>query len=208
MANRITLLRVALLFIAIGFIYTDTVLSELIAFGVVLVVVLLDGLDGMIARRTGRADETGAVMDIFADRVVENALWIVFAHIGLIPVWIPITVMVRGLATDAVRSIARTRGETAFGTMLRSGIGRRVVASRASRAVYAAAKAVTFGYLLLYMALIRAQAVGLDLGGMENGLPWAYKFGMGLVYFTVACCLARGIPVLIEGRRYVRTEAK
>jgi CDP-diacylglycerol--glycerol-3-phosphate 3-phosphatidyltransferase len=206
MANRITLLRIVLLFVAIGFIYTYTVLGELIAFGVVLVVFVLDGLDGVIARREGRADETGAVMDIFGDRVVENALWIVFAHIGLIPVWVPITVMVRGMATDAVRSIARTRGETAFGTMLRSPIGRWLVASRASRAVYATSKVVTFGFLLLYVALIQAQVRGMDLGEMERGLPWAYRVGMGLVYFTVAFCLIRGLPVLIEGRRHVRSE--
>jgi len=204
MANRITLLRIVLLFVAIGFIYTYTVLSELIAFGIVLVVFLLDGLDGVIARREGRADEIGAVMDTFGDRVVENALWIVLAHIGLIPVWVPIVVMVRGLATDAVRSIARSRGDTA----MRSTTGRWVVASRASRAVYAAAKAVTFGYLLLYLALIQAQVRGMELGEMEDWLPWTYKLGIGLVYFTVAFCLARGIPVLLQGRQYLRIEPK
>lgn len=210
MANRITLLRIALLFIAIGFIYTYTVLGELFAFGMVLVVFLLDGVDGAIARREGRADETGAVLDIFGDRVVENALWIVFAHVGLIPVWIPIVVMVRGLATDAVRSMARTRGESAFGktTMMHSLIGRWVVASRASRVVYASAKAIAFGYLILYLALIQAQVRGTDLGEMEKWLPVTYKLGMWLVYFTVAICLARGLPVLVEGRRYARFEPK
>jgi len=210
MANRITFLRIALLFVAIGFIYTYTVSGELIAFGIVLVVFLLDGLDGAIARREGRADETGAVLDIFGDRVVENALWIVFAHVGLIPVWIPIVVLVRGLATDAVRAIARTRGDTAFGkkTMMSSKIGRWIVASRASRAVYAAAKAIAFGYLLLYLALIQAQVRGMELGEMESWLPFAYKLGIWFVYFTVAFCLARGLPVLVEGRQYVRIEPK
>jgi len=204
MANRITLLRIVLLFVTIVFIYTYTVLDELIAFGLVLVVFLLDGLDGAIARREGRADETGAVMDVFGDRVVENVLWIVFAHIGLIPVWVPIVVMVRGLATDAVRSIARTRGDTA----IRSKFGRWVVDSRASRAVYAAAKAVAFGYLLLYLALIQAQVRGTDLGKMESWLPWTYMLGMGLAYLAVAFCLVRGLPVLVEGRRYLRIETK
>jgi CDP-diacylglycerol--glycerol-3-phosphate 3-phosphatidyltransferase len=200
MANRITLLRIVLLFVGIGFIYTDTVAGELIAFGIILVVILLDGLDGVIARREGRADETGAVMDIVGDRVVENALWIVFAHIGLVPVWVPLVVVVRGLATDAVRSIARLHGETA----MRSVIGRWVVASRASRAIYAVSKFVAFGYLILYLALIRAQAQGLELGEMEGWLPQAYVIGLGLVYFTVAFCLVRGVPVLVEGRRYVQ----
>lgn len=205
MANRITLLRIVLLFVAIGFVYTYTVFGELIAFGIILVVFLLDALDGAIARWEGRDDEIGAVMDIFGDRVVENGLWIVFAHVGLIPVWVPIVVLVRGLGTDAVRSIARTRGERAFGSMIRSPIGHWIVASRGSRVFYATAKGLTFAYLLLYLALIQAQVRGLDLGKMESGLPWVYKIGMGLVYVTVAFCLLRGLPVLMEGRRYVRS---
>lgn len=203
MANRITLTRIVLLFVGIGFIYTYTVSGELIAFGMILVVILLDGLDGAIARREGRADETGAVIDIFGDRVVENALWIVFAHIGLIPVWVPLVVIIRGLATDAVRSLAMSERR-----MMRSGpsttFGPWVTASRASRAIYATAKALAFGCLILYMALIQAQARGGELGMMEGWLPQIYNVALGLVYFTVAFCLVRGMPVLIEGRRYVK----
>lgn len=208
MANRITLLRIAVLFIGVGFIYSDTVRGELIAFGIILAVILMDGLDGIVARREGRADATGEVIDILGDRIVEATLWIVFAHIGLIPVWVPMAVIVRGLATDTTRSLAMARGETAFGErgMMRSAIGRFLVASRTSRAVYASVKIVTFGYLILYLALIKAQAAGVEFGEMESQLPLIYNIGLGLVYFTVAMCMVRGIPVLIEGRRYVERE--
>ncbi len=199
MANRITLVRIVLLFIGIGFIYTYTVSGELIAFVIILIVILLDGLDGLVARWEGRSDETGAVIDIFGDRVVENALWIVFAQIGLIPVWVPLVVIVRGLATDAIRSLAMKERR-----MIRSKLGYWVVASRASRAIYATAKAIAFGCLILYMALIQAQARGGELGMMEGRLPQIYNVALGLVYFTVAFCLVRGMPVLIEGRRYVK----
>ena len=202
MANRITLLRIILLFVGVGFIYSYTVTGELIAFGIILTTIVLDGLDGAIARREGRADETGAVMDLLGDRIVENVLWIVFAHIGLIPVWVPLVVIVRGLATDAVRSLARVRGHA----VTRSRIGHGIVASRLSRALYAAVKAVTFGYLLLYMALIQAQSQGVEFDAMEGWLPGVYNLGMGLVYFTVLFCVARGAPVLVEGWRYVRRE--
>jgi len=204
MANRITLIRIAALFVGVRFIYSDTARGELIAFGIILVVIILDALDGMIARREGRADAVGAVMDILGDRVVEATLWIVFAHLGLIPVWVPITVIVRGLATDAIRSIGLARGETAFGErgMMRSPVGRFLVASRGSRALYATAKVVTFGYLILYLALIKAQAAGADLGEFESWLPWIDRIGSALVYFAVALCVLRGVPVLMEGRRY------
>jgi CDP-diacylglycerol---glycerol-3-phosphate 3-phosphatidyltransferase len=206
MANRITLLRIATLFLGVRFIYSDTARGELIAFGIILIVMLLDGLDGIIARREGRADATGAVMDILGDRVVEATLWVVFAHIGLIPVWVPITVIVRGLATDAVRSIGLARGETAFGErgVMRSALGRFLVASRGSRVLYASAKVVTFGYLILYLALIKLQAAGAPLGEFESRLPWVDRIGLALVYFSVALCVLRGVPVLMEGRRYAR----
>lgn len=207
MANWITLLRILLLFVGIGFIYSNTVPGHLIAFGIVVAVIGLDGLDGMIARREGRADETGATMDILGDRIVESTLWIVFAHRALIPVWVPLVVIVRGLATDAVRSLALARGRTAFGeerTMMESSIGRALVASRASRAVYATAKGAAFSYLILYSALIRAQAEDLPIGRLEESMPWIFALGTGWVYFTVAFCLVRGLPVLIEGWGYVR----
>lgn len=200
MANRITLLRIVLLFIGIGFIYTNTVSGELIAFGMILIVILLDGLDGAIARREGRADEAGAVMDIFGDRVVESALWIVFAHIGLIPVWVPLVVIVRGLATDAVHSLAMSERHSGPNTI----VGSWVTASRASRAIYATAKAVAFGYLILYLALIQAQRQGAELGRVERWFPQIYNVALALVYFTVAFCLVRGMPILIEGRRYLK----
>jgi len=204
MANRITLLRIAILFIGVSFIYSDTARGELIAFGIILIVMILDGIDGLVARWEGRADFAGSVMDILGDRVVENTLWIVFAHIGVIPVWIPIVVMVRGLMTDATRSIALAHGETAFGKrgMLRSRTGQWLVASRTSRAVYAATKFIAFGYLILYLALIKAQAAGAELGGLEAQVPWIDRIGTGLVYLTVSLCVLRGVPVLMEWRRY------
>ncbi len=204
MANLITFIRIGLLLIGVGLIYSSRVAQNLLAFAIILVVILMDWLDGMVARRRGEADDRGAVVDIMGDRIVENVLWIVFAHIGLLPIWVPLVVLIRGLMTDTIRSIALTRGQTPFGkrTMMRTVIGRWVVASRTSRALYAVAKFITFGYLILLLSFQRAYEQGLGLGPLYEMRPFIHQVGMGLAYFTVAFCLIRGIPVILDGWYY------
>ena len=206
MANLITIARVVLLFVAIGFIYRLSIASELIALALVAGVILLDWIDGVVARRSGHADETGAVLDILADRIVENSLWIVFADIGLIPVWIPLVVLVRGLATDALRALALRRGMTPFGerTVMRSRLGRALVVSRTSRAAYAVAKFLAFSFLILLLAASAGFDRGAGLGGALGSLSWMYTLGLVFAYTAVALCLVRGIPVILDGWTLLR----
>lgn len=63
----------------------------------------LDAVDGIIARKRNGTSEIGAVLDIVADRVIENTFWIYFTAMGLIPSWMPIVVMTRGILTDRLR---------------------------------------------------------------------------------------------------------
>lgn len=205
MANLITLARLALVFVAIGLIYRMTVASELAACAIVVGVITLDWVDGVVARRTGGATEAGAVLDILADRIVENSLWIVFADIGLVPVWIPLAVLVRGVTTDAVRALALRRGLTPFGetTMMRSRLGRAIVSSRASRAAYAVAKLITFAALILLLAA----SAGMDAGALDTRtIAWLYPAAIGSAYFTAVFTLVRGLPVLIDGWYLLRRD--
>ena len=197
LANLITAGRVGLVFVAVGLLYTRTVRGALAALALVLAAILMDWLDGFLARRTRTETPFGAVMDILGDRIVENTLWIVFAHLRLIPVWVPIVVVVRGFVTDAFRSVALTQGETAFGenTMIKSRLGRLLVSSRASRAVYAGAKIVAFCYMIFYFALLQSTSAPA---------PWAHPLGLTIVYVTVALCLIRAIPVVQDGIAQVK----
>jgi CDP-diacylglycerol---glycerol-3-phosphate 3-phosphatidyltransferase len=206
LANLITAGRVGLVFIAVGLLYTHAVWGAVTAFVLVLTAIIMDWLDGFLARRTHSESPFGAVMDILGDRIVENTLWIVFAHLGLIPVWVPIVVVVRGFITDSFRSVALTQGETPFGekTMIKSRVGRLVVSSRTSRALYAVAKVIAFGYLILYFALLNAPAESpLGAWGFAHDLA-LNAIGRGLVYFTVAFCIIRALPVVQDGLAQVR----
>jgi CDP-diacylglycerol--glycerol-3-phosphate 3-phosphatidyltransferase len=206
LANLITAGRVGLVFIAVGLLYTHTVWGAVTAFVLVLTAIIMDWLDGFLARRTHSETPFGAVMDILGDRIVENTLWIVFAHLGLIPVWVPIVVVVRGFVTDSFRSVALTQGETPFGenTMIKSRLGRLIVSSRTSRTLYAIAKAVAFCYLIFYFALLNTAAES-PLGAWGFIHDTALNvIGQGLVYFTVAFCVIRALPVAQDGLAQVK----
>lgn len=209
MANFITFLRIVLLFIGIAFIYSRNFYGEIIALFIILSVIIMDWLDGYIARKRNSVTPFGAIIDIMGDRIVESSLWIVFAHLQLIPVWVPLIVIVRGFVTDTLRSIALSKGKTPFGekTMIKTAIGRLLVSSRASRGIYGGAKVVTFCYLILYLTYIEA----VKLFPLTSILAWQEKLylaAMALVYLTLFFCIVRAVPVVTNGWSYIANAKK
>ncbi len=206
MANVITLGRVVLLFVSIALLYSGAYALALLATLLLLVVFASDAIDGIVARRRGSTTVFGAVFDIAGDRVVENALWIVFADLGAIGVWAPLLVMTRGFLVDAVRSVALGAGRTPFGekTMQRSALTRFLTASRFMRALYGVAKLVAFTFLT---GLIATRMPG----ERSDPLTRLYAQEMFLVagwfavYLTLVLTIVRGLPVLIDALPYLRS---
>lgn len=202
MANLITLLRLILLVVIFSALEFGGLAGHVWALFLTIVIIALDGLDGVVARLKGESSEFGGVFDIVADRIVENCYWIYFAARGVIPVWVPIIILSRGLITDGIRSVALSRGMTAFGekSLQRSHIGKTLVTSRASRGLYGFAKVISF------LSLIAIKGMGLPeageiLGGDGAGVISA--IGYSVIYFTVAFCLLRGLPVVLDGREFL-----
>ena len=193
-ANLVAVSRATLAFIAVAILFHRPRLY-LIACAITIVAILMDGLDGWVARRYGEVSRIGAVIDILTDRIVELTYWIAFATLGWIPVWIPILVAVRGLLVDGARALAFERGLTAFGptTMMRSRLGTFIVASRESRSAYGIAKACAFALMIL--------AYAPALPGAAR--PVVLAIAVIGVYASVVLCILRGIPVLLEARRLV-----
>jgi CDP-diacylglycerol--glycerol-3-phosphate 3-phosphatidyltransferase len=153
----------------------------------------MDTLDGIVARRRKEAGMLGSKLDIAVDRVVELVMWVVYAHLHLISVAIPIIVIIRGTMVDAVRSFSIVWGKTSFG-MMRSRWGRRLVASGFMRFTYGVSKAAAFCLL----------ALALGLRGLWDGTPkadWAeavWTFARVVSWIATAFCVIRGAPVLLE----------
>lgn len=193
-ANVVAITRAVLAFLAVAILFHRPGLY-LLAAVLTIVSILMDGLDGWVARRYGEVSRIGAVIDILTDRIVELTYWIAFAALGWIPAWIPIVVAVRGLLVDGARAVAFERGLTAFGptTMMQSKLGAFLVASRESRSAYGIAKAAAFTLMIV------AFAPGLPPSVQRAVLTIA----LICVYVAVVLCVLRGIPVLLEARRLV-----
>jgi len=194
-ANVITFIRIVLLFIASFFILSDNG-SRLAALYLIVIIFILDYFDGYVARKLNCTTDFGSLLDITADRVIEAVLWIIFAHLGYISVWIPIIVITIGYITDSIREYAFTKGLRPFGeiSMLKSRLSQFVVSSVFMRFSYSLLKCVTFSLLVIVM-------IDEDKGNASGHLDLLSEAAKYLVITTVGVCIIRAVPVVIEGLR-------
>lgn len=211
MANLLTILRMILAVLAIEFLFTGRPDLAISAVFITLFVIVLDGLDGIVARALNEQSKFGSVFDILGDRVVENLYWIAFAVIGWVGAWVPMVVVARGILTDGLRSIALSQGYTAFGseTMMKNKFCHFLTASRFSRATYGVAKTLVF--LMLIIAYIPNleyyDAMSIDSFLLFSKYqPTLILIADILVYITVGMCIIRGLPVLFESKRYIEND--
>jgi CDP-diacylglycerol--glycerol-3-phosphate 3-phosphatidyltransferase len=195
MANIITISRFPLLFLYIAILYVggNKALEWNVPF--IILIFILDWVDGWVARRRGEQSLLGSVLDIATDRSLEYVLWVIYAHLGLISVLVPVIVLIRGTTVDAVRSLGMKEGLSAF-DQVQSPLNRFLVSSRFMRALYGTVKAVAAGLLTLAYALIKS--------GSNWRVP-VYQAALGFTWFSVFICVIRGIPVLVEGYRSLQS---
>ena len=191
MANIITLSRIFMVFIVVALLFMHNNSATLSALILTIFVMWFDGLDGYVARKFNESSKLGAVLDIMGDRIVENVFWITFCAMGWINVAIPIIVLTRGIVTDSIRSLALAQGYTAFGekTMMQGKIAKFIVASNFSRFTYALCKAIAFLFII---------AGHLSFSYDHSVLA----IGIICAWIAVAFCVLRGIPVVIESKRF------
>lgn len=194
MANMITVLRFPVLFLCILLLYLPGAVPKIIAVPLIILLIAMDTLDGIVARVRHETSLLGSVLDIMADRSVEIALWICFAHLHLVPVVIPLTFAVRGVIVDSLRSFSVGNGKTPFQGM-HSRVGRWLVGSSLMRSSYGASKLIAFAGLASTHALAALAAQGQ--------VPTAWVSTNHLIFsivswFALGMCLVRGAPVVVE----------
>jgi CDP-diacylglycerol---glycerol-3-phosphate 3-phosphatidyltransferase len=199
MANAITIFRVGMLFVAVAFLYWGGIPWIVAAMFMIAAAILLDGLDGWVARRYGQTSKLGAAFDIAGDRIAENVLWVVFAHLGLIGVWVPLLVLTRGFLVDSLRSISFAEGMTPFGenSMMRSPMTRWLTAGRFMRGLFGFAKLYAFFFLAGLVGYELRDSAGTVLGDVYGWTPFRYV-GWIFVWLSVALTVIRGIPVVTD----------
>ncbi len=192
MANLITLARFPLLFLYVAFLYYGGFSLRFWSALFIIVIIAMDSIDGMVARARGESSLLGSALDIATDRTLEIILWVVFAHLGLISIVVPLIVITRGTTVDAVRAVGMSNGLPPF-EQVKSPISRFLVASRFMRSSYGFLKGAAF------------TALTLDLAFHTPGAPYpafhptVHIIALVLTWLAVLWCLLRGIPVLVEG---------
>src|SRR5499425_934266 len=200
--NKITVLRVAVGFLAVG-LFGHGTWANLAAVALTVTSIALDALDGHLARKKQMATPLGAEIDILGDRMIENMFFTYFAVVGMVSLWLPVLFFARGAATDFLRGLAMKTGHSGWGanSMLHTWRGPALVASRWSRGLYAAMKCLCFCYLGLELALTRGPVALVS--GLPGDVHAMIRSGANiLTWMTALFCLVRGLPVLLEGWKY------
>jgi phosphatidylglycerophosphate synthase len=192
----ITLSRFPLLALSVVAFYFGSPAVQLGGTVVLLIGLLLDTVDGVVARRTGQTSLLGGVLDIAADRTYELVLWVGFAGLGLLSPWIPMLILVRTTLTDAFRSLGVSHGVAPF-DQPSTALGRFLVASSTMRIAYSVGKVATFCGLPLMRALGAFPAGA----GARLLVPALEPVVAVALYATVTICMLRGLPVILEAPR-------
>ena len=192
MANLVTLSRLLLLLV-VALLFYSRGPWELANFVLVILIFVTDGIDGYIARKRNETSLFGALFDIAGDRIVELTLWLVAADNGLVPIWVPLVFIIRGVIVDTIRSSNAAALKTSPFALMRSPFGKFIVAGKFMRIFYAVVKASAFAGLTLQ----RPSPVYLPwlwhyVGWLLSGLTYFF------VYLSVVLCIARGLPVIVE----------
>ena len=189
-ANIVSVSRVFVAFIAIGLLFFQTTLMYIWAVALTIIAFAMDGVDGYIARKYNQASEWGSVLDILGDRIVEASYWIVFAVLGWLSIIFPLVCVTRAFVTDGIRSVALSKGMTAFGekSMQSTSWGRFICSSKFMRISYAVAKVVAF------VLLIAAYIPGLNAGISDI----IRLIAIVCAWLAIIFCVVRAIPVVAE----------
>lgn len=152
-ANLVVVVR-TIFALAVVYLLSQPVAGLRVAgFWLLLTAALLDGVDGILARRLGIVSGIGSKMDTLGDRITENVLLIFLAVAGLLSLWIPVIFVTRSFLADFIRSLHEQRGVSGTFAMNTSKIGSLLVASKTSRTLYLMLKFAVFLGGAFYLVL-------------------------------------------------------
>ncbi len=109
-ANKLTLLRVALIPVYLVLWHLDFAGNNIAALIVFIAASLTDLLDGYIARHYDQVTDFGKFMDPLADKVLVLTAMICFCAMGRMPAWAVVIVIAREFAVSGLRLVAVDNG--------------------------------------------------------------------------------------------------
>lgn len=189
-ANIVSVTRIFVAFAAIGLLYINTTSAYVWSVVLTIIAFSMDGVDGYIARKYNQSSEWGSVLDILGDRIVEASYWTVFAVLGWLNIMFPLVCIARAFTTDGIRSVALSKGMTAFGekSMQSTKWGKFICASKFMRISYAVAKVSAFVLLIFAYIPNLSSTIADPVRAVAVVLAW----------IAIIFCVVRAIPVVAE----------
>jgi cardiolipin synthase len=110
-----------------------------------------DGLDGFLAKRCGWMSELGKILDPLADKILLVGVFITLAALGIVPVWLA--------ATAVLRDVTITAGAISYNALYGYPNGKPTLISK-----------INTGCQILYLLLAVAAKAGPDMDMPDTAL--------------------------------------
>ena len=109
-ANKLTLLRVAMIPAFLLVLYLDVPGANYWALAIFAAASVTDTLDGYIARHYNQITDFGKFMDPLADKCLVTAAMLWFVEVGQMPGWALLVVIIREFGVSGLRMVAADKG--------------------------------------------------------------------------------------------------
>ena len=188
-ANKLTVLRIVLTFVLMGFLFVSGLTAKIVALCIFLFAGLTDFFDGWLARTRDEMSDFGRLMDPVADKVLVLGAFLAFVELGLIASWMVIIIIIRELLITGLRLFALHRG-----VVLEAGLaGKHKTVSQ-------------MGTIFVILVVLVVKEVGIRQGfwtsAMENYTQYGIFTCMGI---TVGLTVFSGFLYLWSNRKIIKS---
>ena len=109
-ANKITLIRMAMIPFFIFFAMLEGPVNDSIALALFVIAAATDFLDGYIARKYNQITDFGKFVDPLADKLLVTAALLLFIERLLFPAWMVFIILAREFIVTSLRNVAAAKG--------------------------------------------------------------------------------------------------
>lgn len=109
--NKLTILRIALAFVFIIFLFLPGITAKILALLAFLLASATDFLDGYLAKKNNQITDFGRLMDPIADKILILSAFLAFVQMQLVPAWMVVVIIFREIAVTGLRILALTKGK-------------------------------------------------------------------------------------------------
>lgn len=188
-ANKLTMLRLILAFVFMGFLFVEGLTFKIVALFVFGLASFTDLIDGWVARKRNEITDLGKLLDPIADKVLVVAAFLAFVEMNLIWGWMVVIIIIREFLITGLRFLAMNRG-IVLGAEL---AGKHKTVSQI----------VTIFFILIVLIVKEAGTkYGFWTASVEN---IANNGIILLMFITVTLTVTSGFSYLWKNRQIIRT---